>query len=261
MELVKLPTRCAAAALALVLTLVLAFPGAALARDAPTTGGYPPQPLRGLIIALDPGHNGGNASHASLIATPVWIGNQWKPCNKVGTSTTSGYSEHAFNFDVALRTKASLEALGATVYMTRTTDTGVGPCIDVRGRFGKKVGAALTVSIHADGAASSNHGFFVMKPGLVTGWTDDILVASGRLATAMRDGIAGVGLQIANYYATNGIKTRTDLGTLNCSDVPVVELEMGNMKNAGDAARMTSGAGRALYARGIVAGIRRYLGR
>jgi N-acetylmuramoyl-L-alanine amidase len=259
MACVKLPMRCAAAALAALLAFGL--PAAALARDAPTVVGIPPKPLRNLIIALDPGHNGGNASHPAEIATLVWIGNQWKPCNKVGTSTSSGYSEHAFNFDVALRTKWLLESLGATVYMTRTSDTGVGPCINVRGQFGKKVGAVVEISIHADGAATSNRGFFVMKPGLVVGWTDDILTASGRLATAMRDGIAGVGLPIANYYATNGIKTRTDLGTLNCSDVPVVELEMGNMKNAADARLMTSTSGRALYAKGIVAGIRRYLGK
>ena len=68
-------------------------------------------------------------------------------------------------------------------------------------------------------------------------------------------------MPIANYYATNGIKTRTDLGTLNCSDVPVVEIELGNMKNATDAARMSSRGGRTQYSNGIVYGIRRYLGR
>ena len=69
------------------------------------------------------------------------------------------------------------------------------------------------------------------------------------------------GAGVANYYATNGLKTRTDLGTLNCSDVPVVEIELGNMKNAGDAARMSSRQGRTQYANGIVFGIRRYVGR
>ena len=247
---------------ALLALLVVCVPSAGAAtRPPPTVVGFPPLPLSGIVIALDPGHNGGNASHASQIAEPVWIGTAWKPCNKVGTSTNSGYSEHAFNFDVALRVKASLEFFGATVYMTRTTDTGVGPCIDVRGGFGAKVGAALTVSIHADGAASSNHGFFVMKPGNVKGWTDDIVGPSGIRATKMRDGLVDAGLSVANYYATNGIKTRTDLGTLNCSDVPVVELELGNMKNAGDAGRMTSRQGRTQYSNGIVNGIRLYLGR
>jgi N-acetylmuramoyl-L-alanine amidase len=251
-------TRLAAVALTVALCTPLAVDST---RPPPTVVGFPPLPLSGFVIALDPGHNGGNAAHASQIATPVWIGTAWKPCNKVGTSTTGGYPEHAFTFDVALRVKASLEYFGATVFLTRTTDTGVGPCIDVRGGFGEKVGAALTVSIHADGAASSNHGFFVMKPGNVAGWTDDIYAQSGVLAAKMRDGLVEAGLAIANYYATNGLKTRTDLGTLNCSDVPVVEIELGNMKNATDAGRMTSRQGRTQYANGIVTGIRRYLGK
>jgi N-acetylmuramoyl-L-alanine amidase len=255
---VHLWTRLAAVAVAVALSVPLA---ADATRPPPTTGGFPPLPLTGVVIAIDPGHNGGNAAHASQIATPVWIGTGWKPCNKVGTTTMSGYPEHAFTFDVALRVKASLESFGATVFMTRTTDTGVGPCIDVRGQFGSKVGAVLTVSIHGDGAASSNHGFFVMKPGNVKGWTDDIVAQSSVLATAMRNGLVDAGLTVANYYATNGLKTRTDLGTLNCSDVPVVEIELGNMKNATDAGRMTSRGGRNQYANGIVTGIRRYLGK
>jgi N-acetylmuramoyl-L-alanine amidase len=255
----RLPRRLAV----LVALLVVSLPSAALAatRPPPTVVGFPPLPLSGVIVALDPGHNGGNAAHASTIAQPVWIGTGWKPCNKVGTSTTSGYPEHAFTFDVALRAKLGLESLGATVYLTRTTDTGVGPCIDVRGRFGASVHAVVEISIHADGATSSGHGFFVMKPGNVAGWTDDIYVPSGVLAVAMREGLKQAGLAIANYYATDGLKTRTDLGTLNCSDVPVVEIEMGNMKNAGDAARMTTRTGRQVYANGVVLGIRRYLGR
>lgn len=249
------------AALVAILALSLPSPALGATRPPPTVVGFPPKPLYGVVIALDPGHNGGNAAHASTIAKLVWIGTAWKPCNKVGTTTPAGYPEHAFTFDVALRAKAGLEALGATVYMTRTTDTGVGPCINVRGQFGAKMGAVVEVSIHGDGAASSGHGFFVMKPGNVKGWTDDIYTQSGVLAVAMREGLKQAGLSIANYYATNGLKTRTDLGTLNCSDVPVVEIEMGNMKNAGDAARMSSRSGRQVYANGVVNGIRRYLGR
>lgn len=246
---------------ALLAVLGLTFPSVALGHETPRVVGFPPKPLWGVVIALDPGHNGGNAAHAAEIAKLVWIGTGWKPCNKVGTSTTAGYPEHAFTFDVASRVKADLELLGATVYMTRTSDTGVGPCINVRGQFGAKVGAVVEVSIHADGATSSAHGFFVMRPGNVAGWTDDIYAESGVLAGAMRQGLIDMGLSVANYYATNGIKTRTDLGTLNCSDVPVVEIELGNMKNSGDAARMTTRPGRQQYANGVVTGIRHYLKR
>ncbi len=218
-------------------------------------------PLAGVVIALDPGHNGGNASHAAEIRKRVWIGNGYKPCNQVGTSTRGGYPEHAFNFDVALRVKSSLEKFGAKVHMTRSTDTGVGPCVDVRGKLGEKVGADLAVSIHGNGSSLSHRGFFVMRPGLVAGFTDDIRTESSVLATAMRSGLSDAGLPIANYYAKNEIITRTDLGTLNWSDVPIVMIELGNMKNASDAARMTTRQGRTLYANGIVLGIRRYLGR
>ena len=157
----------------MVMALLLA---SALGAGSPTMGRTEAAalPLAGIVIAIDPGHNGGNAAHATQIARRVWIGNRWKPCNKVGTTTVSGYSEHRFNFAVALRVKARLEALGATVYLTRPSDTGVGPCIDVRGRFGAKVHAQLTVSIHADGSSSTHRGFFVMKPGLVRGYTDDL---------------------------------------------------------------------------------------
>ncbi|MGK2852388.1 MAG: N-acetylmuramoyl-L-alanine amidase [Candidatus Limnocylindrales bacterium] len=218
-------------------------------------------PLDGVVIALDPGHNGGNAAHATEIAKKVWIGNGWKPCNQVGTSTRSGYSEHRFNFLVARAVRSRLEALGAVVRMTRTTDDGWGPCVDKRGKFGEKVGADLLLSIHADGASSAYRGFFVMKPGVVVGYTDDIAARSAVLARAMRRGLLDAGLPMANYYTTTGIKTRTNLGTLNRSDVPAVMVECGNMKNRSDAARMTTIRGRAQYADGLVAGIRRFLGR
>ena len=218
-------------------------------------------PLAGVIIAVDPGHNGGSAAHPAQIRRRVWIGNGWKACNTVGTSTRAGYPEHRFTFAVALRVKARLEALGATAYLTRTTDTGVGPCVDVRGKFGAKVHAQLTISIHGDGSAISHRGFFVMKPGLVRGYTNDILARSATLASAIRRGLIRGGIPMANYYARNGIVTRTDLGGLNMSDVPVVMVELGNMKNGGDAARMASATGRDRYAAGLVAGIRIYLGR
>ncbi len=243
-------------AILLAATLVAGVAGAGVVRAAD-----PSLPLAGIVIAIDPGHNGGNASHMAEISRRVWVGTRWKPCNQVGTSTVSGYPEHRLSFSVALRAKARLEALGATVYLTRTTDTGWGPCVTTRGRFGEKVGANLMVSIHGDGSSSSHRGFFVMRPSLIAGYTDDIWSASARLARAMRNGLLATGLPVANYYTTTGIKTRSDLGTLNLSDVPAVIVELGNMKNASDARRMKSTSGRDRYAAGLVAGIRAYLGR
>jgi N-acetylmuramoyl-L-alanine amidase len=95
----------------------------------------------------------------------------------------------------------------------------------------------------------------------VKGYTDDIYNRSTTLAKAIRSGLRAKGLPQANYYTSTGIKVRSDMGTLNLSDVPVVEVELGNMKNASDARRMKSSAGRDQYAAGLVAGIRVYLGK
>lgn len=243
---------------ALLAALGFAVSIAAAAPPQPTAAALP---LAGIVIELDPGHNGGNATHLSYINKLVWIGNRWKACNTVGTTTLSGFTEHRFNWLVASLVKGRLEALGATVVLTRPSDTGYGPCITTRAQLAAKVGAKLTVSIHADGAPSSYHGFFVMKPGLVVGYTDDIITSSARLAKSIRSGMIGAGFAVANYYATDGLKTRTDLGALNMSDVPAVMIELGNMKNATDAARMASSTWRGRYAAGLVAGIRLFLGK
>lgn len=242
--------------------LALVFVAGAAAPGTPWIGeARAALPLAGIVIALDPGHNGGNATHLAEISRKVWIGNAWKPCNKVGTRTADGFPEHRFNWLVARTVKARLEALGAEVHLTRPSDTGWGPCVDVRGQLGAAVGADLEVSIHADGAPSWCRGFFVMRPGIVSGWTDDIAGRSARLARSLRAGLLDAGLPMANYYTTTGIKTRTDLGTLNHSDVPIAMVELGNMRNTRDARRMKSSTGRDRYAAGVVAGIRRYLGR
>ena len=56
-----------------------------------------------------------------------------EPCDTAGTDTDNGYPEHAFNFDVATAGPGPPGGRGApTVVLTRTTDTGVGPCVNVR---------------------------------------------------------------------------------------------------------------------------------
>jgi N-acetylmuramoyl-L-alanine amidase len=52
---------------------------------------------------------------------------------------------------VALLVKALLEQHGITVVLTRTTDTGVGPCADQRAAIGNQAHANAAVSIQADG--------------------------------------------------------------------------------------------------------------
>jgi N-acetylmuramoyl-L-alanine amidase len=213
-------------------------------------------------VVLDPGHDGGNAAHAAEIGRPVDAGNgRTKPCNTVGASTTGGYPEHAFAWDVALRARALLAARGVTVVLTRPTDTGVGPCVDVRGRFGARVRADAVVSVHADGAAPGGSGFHVIEAaGAPAGLP--VAAASHRLAVAVHGALlSGSGLRLATYVAGgDGFDARTDLAGLTLSTRPTVVVEAGNMRNAGDAALQESAAGRQRIAAALTSGILAYLG-
>ena len=97
---------------------------------APGLGHLPPAaasaaPLAGRVVVIDPGHDGGNASHPAIVNKLVYAGNGlYKPCNTVGTATNSGYAEHAFTWNVAKRVRTILIARGATVVMTRPVRHG-----------------------------------------------------------------------------------------------------------------------------------------
>lgn len=233
--------------------------GAGLAAGSPTRDPADTR-LDGRVVVLDPGHNGGNAAAADRIAELVDAGGFEKSCDTVGASTIGGYPEHAFNFDVALRAADLLQAQGAEVVLTRTTDTGVGPCVDERARIGNEAGADAVVSIHADGAAAADTGFHVIAPAASPdGGNDAILGESALLAQSLRSAFAAAGEPVAGYVGENGLDERADLGGLNLSRVPKVFLECANMRNATDAARVEDPVWRQRAAKGIVEGITTFL--
>ena len=218
------------------------------------------RPLAGRVVLLDPGHNGANGTHLAQINQLVNIVNGWKACDTTGTATNSGYTESAFNFDVALRTAAILRAEGATVVLTRSSDSGVGPCINQRAAIGNLAHAAAAVSIHADGGPPTGVGFQVILPGDV-GPNAGIIAASDRLGSWLHAAFHSV---TAEPYATylgggSGYTTRTDLGGLNLSTVPKVFIECANMRSASDAGRVVSSSWRQLAAAGISSGITHFL--
>lgn len=228
-----------------------------------TAAARPPAlPLAGRFVAIDPGHQLGNSSHPSEIRRQVFVG-LWKDCNTTGTATNGGFPEATFTWRTSMALARRLTALGATVRLTRTSNSGTawGPCVDTRGRFGARVGADLEISLHGDGAPPGTHGFFVIRPGVRTGWTDDIAAPSAVLADDVRAGLVAAGLSVSTAYGGDGLDVRRDLGTLNAADVPTVMVELGNMRNAGDARCMTSASCRNGYVRGLARGVVKYLAR
>ncbi|MFF5991049.1 N-acetylmuramoyl-L-alanine amidase [Prauserella flavalba] len=211
------------------------------------------------VVVLDPGHNGGNATALAEINRQVPAGRgRMKPCNTTGTATDAGYPEHAFNLDVARRVGDVLAAQAVRVVYTRESDDGVGPCVDRRAAIGNEALADAVVSIHADGSSAQGSGFHVA-------YSDPPLnEAQGepaqRLAGAMLASMAAE-FPVADYIGEGGLSGRDDLAGLNLSERPAVLVECGNMRNAREAAAMSTPEGRQRYADAISAGILAYLRR
>jgi N-acetylmuramoyl-L-alanine amidase len=183
-----------------------------------------------------------------------------KPCNTVGAQTRSGYLEPTFTWDVARRLARLLQARGARVILTRSGNDGWGPCVNARGRVAARNRADLLVSIHADGAAAGDHGFHVISPARLDGYTDETMARSARrLASELRDAMLAAGFTRATYAGHRGLAVRRDLGTLNLAHTPAAMVECGNMRNAHDASIIERAAGRARIARALAAGITSYL--
>jgi N-acetylmuramoyl-L-alanine amidase len=226
-------------------------------------GGLVRLPLAGRLVVIDPGHQLGNHNFPAETDRPVPSGGFTKPCNTTGTATDGGYPEATFTWRVAKVLERRLVGLGATVMLTRHSNRQDrwGPCVDVRGRDGNKRHADLKISIHGDGSyAAGARGFHVIAPTDRRPWTHDIFKPSRRLARVTRSALEHVGLRVANYIAGgDGLDFRSDLGTINLSNMPTVMVELGNMRDPKDARQMTSKAGRARDARGLAHAVRRFL--
>ena len=248
---------------ALVTTAAESSPSAILTTADPVAASAPTSSrlARAVKIVLNPGHNGGNASHPGAIGRQVPAGfGRHKNCDTTGTATNAGFSEHAFNWDVSLRVRKILQSRGVTVIMTRASDRGVGPCVDQRARIGNQVGVAAVVSIHADGAPSSGHGFHVSEASRPPRGAA-VAAKSHRLTVALHNALrAGSGMTTSTYLGSNGYFPRSDLAALNLATVPATFLEIGNMRNRGDAAKQTSSSGRQRIAAAVANGILRWLG-
>jgi N-acetylmuramoyl-L-alanine amidase len=236
---------------------VYAFGGAAF------VGTVHVPPLVGEVVTIDPGHDGGNGGDPAFIDRPIDGGGTTEPCDTAGTTAADGYSEHAFNFDVAVRLAGLLTAQGATVVLTRSSDTGVGPCVDVRAAIGNAAGSDAAISIHGDGGPVSGRGFAVDVPvPVVSPISDDraIVAPSGQLGALVRDHfLADTGEPVSDYTGADGIVPRGDLGGLDLSTVPKVLIECGNMQNPVDAALMQEPGWRQQAAQGLADGITAFL--
>jgi N-acetylmuramoyl-L-alanine amidase len=218
-----------------------------------------PISIAGMIVFLDPGHNGANDASINR-QVPNGRGGT-KECQTSGTSTNTntGYPEHSFTWEVVLRIRSMLTQLGVRTAMSRGNDDALGPCVDERAAMANALHPNAIVSIHADGGPTSGRGFHVnySAPPLNAAQSGPAM----QLAQIMRDQLQASGIPPANYIGTNGLYGRADLAGLNLAEYPAILVELGNMKNPADVALITTPEGRQKYAEAVVKGIAGFLGK
>lgn len=214
-----------------------------------------PANVAGMIVFLDPGHNGSNDASISR-QVPNGRGGT-KDCQASGTTTDDGFPEHTFNWDTTLRIRQALTGLGVRTAMSRGDDTGLGPCIDERAALANSIQPNAIVSIHADGGPATGRGFHVLysSPPLNAAQAGPAV----QLAKTMRDALAGSGIPASNYVGNSGLNPRSDIAGLNLAQYPSVLVELGNMKNPADSALMKTPEGRQKYAEAVVRGVVAFL--
>jgi N-acetylmuramoyl-L-alanine amidase len=215
-----------------------------------------PASIAGMVVFIDPGHNGANDASISR-QVPTGRGGT-KDCQASGTSTDSGYQEHTFTWDTALRLRAELNALGVRTAMSRGNDDALGPCVDERAAMANALHPNAVISLHGDGGPANGRGFHVnySAPPLNQAQAGP----SVQLAHVMRDQLAASGIPPATYIGQNGLYGRSDLAGLNLAQYPSVLVELGNMKNPLDSAQMESASGRQKYADAVTRGVSGFLG-
>jgi N-acetylmuramoyl-L-alanine amidase len=214
-----------------------------------------PSNIAGMVVFIDPGHNGANDGSINK-QVPTGRGGT-KDCQTSGTATNSGYQEHSFTWDTALRVRAELSALGVRTALSRANDTGLGPCVDERANAANALHPNAVLSIHADGGPASGRGFHVnySAPPL-----NQVQAGpSVQYARIMRDQLQASGIPPANYIGQNGLYGRSDLTGLNLAQYPSILVECGNMKNPADSALLESAEGRQKYADALVRGVAGFL--
>lgn len=191
--------------------------------------------LSGKIITIDPGHGG----------------------NDAGAIGPTGVMEKTVTLNVALELRRLLEAEGATVVMTRDSDTTVSVKgakasdieeLGARCDVGNRAGAHIFISIHADSftrpEARGTTGYYYSKGS----------GAGQKLADCIRRnlveqlGTPSRGTQPCNFYVVKN------------TDMPATLIELGFISNKEEEKLLSSPEGVRKAAQGILDGIEDYFG-
>lgn len=206
-------------------------------------------PLSGKKICIDAGHG----INSDTKKEPVAPGSQETKRAFVSGTRGKNQTEEQLNLKVAQKLEKKLSALGADVYMTRTTGETEMSNID-RAKFANEKNADIAVKIHADGSENpAVHGISVLVPGKEH-IADSALAEQSRAAGEL----VLEKLIDATDAANRGISVRNDMTGFNWSEIPVILVETGFMTNAGEDAKLEDESYQNLLADGIANGLVSY---
>ena len=198
------------------------------------SGGYkitiaPLNLLNGKKIVLDPGHGGDD---------PGAIGKIY------------GIKEKDVNLDIALKLKGYLEAVGATVYMTRSGDTY--PTLLERYTMANNLGAGLFISIHQNSVADPK--YYTAKGSQVYYYAD---TTNGTKEKALADNIM-VSLNEVLGTQNKGINSTRELAVTKNTKMPSALVEVGFLSNAEEEMKLSTEEYRAKAAAALAQGITKW---
>lgn len=187
----------------------------------------PSTSINGKVIVVDAGHGG------------------WDN----GATGVTGLKEKEVNLDVALRVKEKLEALGATVIMTRSDDTFIS--LSERSRIANDAKADLFVSIH------SNANVNPAVNGTATYYNTP---ADNPGLSAQREKLARlVQKSMVSYLGIRDIGIiKENFHVIRATTMPSILTESAFLSNAGDEALLKESSFREKIAQGIVDGLTEY---
>jgi N-acetylmuramoyl-L-alanine amidase len=194
-----------------------------------------------------------------VIDALIFNGREEETCDTTGTETDSGYTEAQYNWNVAQFLTSDLQAEGATVVLTRSSNGGVGPCVTTRAQILDNAHADVSIDIHADGGPPDGRGFAILEP-VADGPNDAVITSSDTFGTDVHQAFEQVtGMPTSTYDGVDGYVQRDDLAGLNLTTMPKVLIECGNMRNGTDAALLVTPQFQQLAAKALAQAITEFL--
>lgn len=241
--------------IALLAVLALTLAGAAQASgwewvEAPTPADIRPGlRLRGVKVGIDPGHQARGNNARETIAPDS---SQTKAKVSSGTSgVATGVAEYVTVLEISLKLREELEALGATVYMTRETHE-----VDIsnqeRAKMLSDLGVDVALRIHCDGVDNRSRNGVALYCSRSYGAAAE----SRRAAETILPRICE-----ATGAKNNGVVQNDNYTGQNWATVPCVMVECGFMSNPDEDRKLNDPDYQRKLARGIAEGICDFMGR